>query len=78
MNALLIGKKVKGSLVGQDGNAFALLGYFQRQAKRSGWTNQEINEVVLEATSGDYDHLVATLDIFFEPKTEDDFLGESV
>lgn len=44
-----------------DGNAFALLGAFRKQAKREGWTTEEIDAVMTEANSGDYDHLLQTL-----------------
>lgn len=54
-------KKVTLQLVGLDGNAFALLGAFQRQARKEGWEQDEIKAVIDEATSGDYDHLLATL-----------------
>jgi small nuclear ribonucleoprotein (snRNP)-like protein len=32
-------KKVKGSLVGVDGNAFALMGHFKRLATQQGFDN---------------------------------------
>lgn len=54
-------KKVKLNLVGLDGNAFSLLGAFQAQARKEGWTKEEIAEVREEAMSGDYDHLLQTL-----------------
>jgi len=56
-----VDKKVKLELVGLDGNAFFLLGAFQKQARREGWTPEEIKAVLDEARSGDYDHLLATL-----------------
>ena len=55
-------KTAKGSLVGVDGNAFYILGYFSKQAKRSGWTQDEINKVLEDAKSRDYSHLVVTID----------------
>jgi hypothetical protein len=55
-----------GSLVGVDGNAFALMAHFQRVARREGWSKEEINAVIDEAKSGDYDHLVVTLDLVME------------
>jgi hypothetical protein len=58
---MIVNKKVKLTLVGLDGNAFALLGAFQRKAKREGWTEEEIDAVMEEARSDDYDHLLATL-----------------
>jgi len=54
-------KRVTLDLVGLDGNAFVLLGTFSRQARREGWSPEEIAEVRSEATSGDYDHLLQTL-----------------
>ena len=56
-----INKKVTLELVGLDGNAFALMGAFQRQARREGWTPEEIKTVLDECQSGDYDHLLQTL-----------------
>ena len=53
--------KVNLKMVGLDGNAFAIMGAFQAQARREGWTKEEINEVLDEARSGDYSHLVATI-----------------
>lgn len=47
-------------LVGQDGNAFAVLGACRRAAKEAGWTDERIEEFTTEATSGDYDHLLGT------------------
>ena len=58
---VVVNKKVKLTLVGLDGNAFFLLGAFQKAARRQKWTNTEIEAVCEEATSGDYDHLLATL-----------------
>lgn len=54
-------KKVKLQLVGLDGNAYALMGAFQKQARREGWTKEEIEEVLTECKSSDYDHLLVTL-----------------
>lgn len=54
-------KKVSLEFEGLDGNAFALMGAFRRQAKREKWTEEEIGEVIKECESGDYDHLLQTL-----------------
>ena len=54
-------KKVNLTLVGLDGNAFSLMGAFKSQAENEGWSKDEIDAVLNEAMSGDYDHLVATL-----------------
>jgi len=57
----LVGKSVKLKLQGLDGNAFNLLGKFQRQAQKEKWTKQEINMVMDEASAGDYNHLLQVL-----------------
>ena len=57
----MVGKKVNLQLVGLDGNAFSLMGAFQKQARNEGWDQDEINQVLEECMSGDYDHLVQTL-----------------
>lgn len=57
----LINKKVKLTLVGLDGNAFMLMGSFQKAARRQGWTKEEIDKVLNECQSGDYNHLISTL-----------------
>lgn len=69
-----IDKKVTMSLVGLDANAFYLLGAFSREAKRQGWTKEEIDFVLNKAKEKDYNHLVATLMDYTTPITnqEDD------
>jgi hypothetical protein len=54
-------KKVKLDLVGLDGNAFVLMWAFQKQARREGWTKDEIKVVIDKCISGDYDNLIVTL-----------------
>lgn len=54
-------KKIKLELAGLDGNAFALMGAFSRQARKEGWTKDEIEKVMTECRSGDYDNLLRTL-----------------
>lgn len=56
-----ITKKVELDLEGLDGNAFMLIGAWRKQARREGWTAEEIEAVTKEAQSGDYDHLLQTL-----------------
>jgi hypothetical protein len=54
-------KKINLKLVGLDGNAFFIMGAFSKQAKREGWSKAEIDAVLNEAKSGDYNHLLATI-----------------
>ena len=66
-------KKVKLQLVGLDGNAFSLMGAFSKQARREGWTKEEIKGVLDECMTGDYDHLLCTLmEHTQEPEEEDE------
>ncbi len=53
-------------LVGQDGNAFAILGACQRAAKAAGWPQEKVDAFRAEATSGDYDNLLATCMKWFD------------
>ena len=61
-------------LVGEDGNAFAIMGRFTREARRAGWTQEEIRAVLDEARSSDYDHLLATIAEHVEEPDEDEYL----
>ena len=54
-------KKVKLNLVGLDGNAFSLMGAFKNAARKQGWATEDINNVLAECMTGDYDHLLQTL-----------------
>jgi hypothetical protein len=53
--------KVEMRLVGQDGNAFSIMGRFQGQARKAGWTKEQIQQAISEMTSGDYDNLLRTV-----------------
>lgn len=56
--------KIKYSLVGIDGNAFAIMGYTTKCMKRENKSKSEINNYMNKATSSNYDHLVSvSLDI---------------
>lgn len=54
-------KTVNFDMIGQDGNEFVLIGGWRQQARREGWSSADIDKVINEATSGDYDHLIVTL-----------------
>jgi hypothetical protein len=57
-----INKQVKLGLRGIDGNAFAIMGAFQRQAKREQWTDEEIKTVLDEAKgTHSYDGLLCVI-----------------
>ncbi|MDO3425497.1 hypothetical protein QWT87_11400 [Chryseobacterium sp. APV1] len=63
-----IGKTLNLELVGVDGNAYAIMGAFSRQARREKWTQEEIDSVLQEAIDGDYDHLLSTIMTYCEPQ----------
>ena len=50
----------KVKLVGKDGNAFAILGVMATALRKAGATPDEIKQFQTEATSGDYNNLLAT------------------
>lgn len=54
-------RKVKGSLIGVDGNAFSVMAYFSSEAKKQGFDEDYISDVLKEAKSGDYSHLLTTI-----------------
>ncbi len=66
-----VNKTVNLDLVGVNGNAFAIMGVFSRQARRESWTHDEIDLVLDEAKTGDYDHLLAVISLHCEPLNED-------
>jgi hypothetical protein len=57
----LVNKTVELELVGLEGNAFNLMGVFGAAAKEQGWTKEEVDLVLEEAMSSDFDHLLQTL-----------------
>lgn len=59
-------RKPKLKLIGQDGNAFSILGRMSRAGKDAGWDKAYRDEVTREATSGDYAHLLATAAKYFD------------
>lgn len=52
--------EVEVDLVGEDGNAYSILGRVQKAMRRAGVPRNEIDAYIKEATSGDYNHLLAT------------------
>jgi hypothetical protein len=52
---------VQADMVGEDGNAFAIIGRVRQALKRGGVADADIQTFTDEATSGDYDHLLQTV-----------------
>ncbi len=48
-------------MVGEDGNAFAILGRVKRALKQGGASDSELLLFMDEALWGDYDHLLSTV-----------------
>ena len=53
--------KVKIDWASVKDNAFAMLGAFRKAARRHGYSQADIDRVIDEAKSGDYEHLVNVL-----------------
>jgi|TARA_R110000765_G_scaffold411483_1_gene510622 hypothetical protein len=52
---------VEVELAGQDGNAFAVLGAASKAMRQADVDKADIDEMMAEARSGDYDHLLQTV-----------------
>jgi len=68
----LVNKKVKLELVGLDSNAFSIMGAFSKAARRQGWVQGEIDKVINECMTGDYDHLLQVLITHTESPDEEE------
>lgn len=53
--------KVKLNLVGLDGNAFSLMGAYKSAARRQGIPKEQVDAVLKDCMSGNYDHLLGVL-----------------
>lgn len=51
-------KKPKVKLIGEDGNAFLILGKTRNALRKAGAPKEVIDRYYEEATSGDYTHLL--------------------
>jgi hypothetical protein len=47
-------------LVGNDGNAFSIMGAVSKALRKAGASQDEIQEYMTESMSGDYDNLLRT------------------
>lgn len=65
-------EKVTVALVGQDGNAFAILARCSDAMERVGWSETEIKDFRREAMSGDYPHLLVTVMDYCNDVSEDE------
>ena len=58
------------SLVGVDGNAYAIMGYTGRAMRRAGFSQDEIHDMYNEAQSGDYSNLICVCDSWIDKVNE--------
>ena len=58
--------KHKLKIIGKDGNAFYILGEARRAAKKAGWSKEEVEKMLQESMSGDYDNLLNTMSKYFD------------
>ena len=56
----------KLKLVGEDGNAFAILGRARKQMKQAGASQVEIDAFIKQATAGDYQQLLGVVGEWFD------------
>lgn len=64
--------QVEVKMVGEDGNAYSILGRVARAMRREGISEDEINVFRAEAKSGDYNHLLATVMNWVTTDPDDD------
>lgn len=50
------------SLIGVDGNAYALMGYTMSAMKHCGFSKEDIDKMIADAKSSDYNHLICVCD----------------
>ena len=60
----------KYTLVGVNGNAYAIMGYTSKAMKRAGFTKEEVDQMYKEATSGDYSNLICVCDEYIDRVNE--------
>jgi len=63
--------EIEVELIGNDGNAFAVLGAVSKALRQNGHAS-EVDKFQKEATSGDYDHLLQTVMNWVTVTSEDD------
>lgn len=57
----VICENVTVRLIGEDGNAFFIMGRVLKEMRRAGISKEVMDQFQQEATSGDYNNLLATV-----------------
>ena len=52
-------KKPTVKLIGEDGNAFAIMARVEKALHKAGYSRGDMDKYLEEATSGSYDHLLS-------------------
>lgn len=52
---------LKVTLIGEDGNAFFIIGRVSKELRRAGVPEEDVTAFRKEAMSGDYDHVLQTV-----------------
>ena len=52
--------EIEVSILGRDGNAFAIMGAISTALRKAGVSKDEINQYTSESMSGDYENLLRT------------------
>ena len=60
MNSTVKYPKIKVKLIGEDGNAFAIIGRVRQALKKGGVPEEEIAKFTKQAQSGDYSNVICT------------------
>lgn len=68
MNSEVTENKPTVKLIGEDGNAFMIIGLCQRAAKKAGWSKEKWEEVRTKMTSGNYNNLLGVAMEYFDVK----------
>jgi len=53
-----LNEKPTVKLIGEDGNAFAIMGRVKTALKKAGYSKKVVNEYLEESMAGDYDNLL--------------------
>ena len=71
-----INKTVNLDLTTIDSNIFVIFGSFTRAARKAKWKQTEIDIVLEEAKSGDYNHAIATISDYCIPDDDSNHENE--
>ncbi len=59
-------------MVGEDGNAFAIMGRCKKAARKAGWSAETIEGMLEDMQSSDYNHILGIAMEHFDVDAEED------